>query len=69
MKYVVFSPFQHIYNINLYNTPSKGLLNFRRDIYERDNGLKEMIFDKKIEKIEGCPLLISPTFMRKVILH
>jgi len=41
----------------------------RRDVYERDNGLKEMIFDKKIEKIEGCPLLISPTFMRKVILH
>jgi hypothetical protein len=25
----------------------KGLLNFRRDIYGRDSGLKEMIFDKK----------------------
>ncbi len=47
-KYVVLKKSIPVYIIYLTSfVDEKGLLNFRRDIYERDNGLKEMIFDKK----------------------
>ena len=47
-KYVVLKKSIPVYIIYLTSfVDGKGLLNFRRDIYERDNGLKEMIFDKK----------------------
>lgn len=47
-KYVVIKKPVPVYIIYLTSfVDQKGLLNFRRDIYERDSGLKEMIFDKK----------------------
>jgi len=47
-KYVPLKKTVPVYIIYLTSfVDEKGLLNFRRDIYERDNGLKEMIFDKK----------------------
>jgi len=47
-KYVVLKKSIPVYIVYLTSfVDEKGLLNFRRDIYARDNGLKEMIFDKK----------------------
>ena len=50
-KYVVLKKSIPVYIVYLTSfVDEKGLLNFRRDIYERDNGLKEIIFDKKQRK-------------------
>jgi murein L,D-transpeptidase YcbB/YkuD len=47
-KYVTIKNPVPVYIIYLTSfVDPKGLLNFRRDIYGRDSGLKEMIFDKK----------------------
>lgn len=47
-KYVVLKKPVPVYIIYLTSfVDQNGLLNFRRDIYGRDTGLKEMIFDKK----------------------